>query len=61
MLDLPRGSTERFEHYGVVAGSSVNSAETAAFNGMRSKAIFDNLNIKMSANNNPSFCYQIIR
>ena len=57
MLDLPRGSTsgERFEHYGVVAGSSVNSAETAAFNGMRSKAIFDNLNIKMSANNNPSF------
>lgn len=47
MLDLPRGSTfgERFEHYGVVVGSSVNSAETAAFNGMRSKAIFDNLNI----------------
>lgn len=57
MLDLPKGPTfnERFEHYGVVVGSSVNSAETAAFNGMRSKAIFDNLNIKMSANNNPSF------
>ena len=57
MLDLPRGSTsgERFEHYGVVAGSSVNSAETAAFNGMRSKAIFDNLNIKMSATNHSLF------
>ncbi|ELQ3588617.1 hypothetical protein QS063_005018, partial [Escherichia coli] len=53
MLDLPRGSTfgERFEHYGVVAGSSVSSGETAPFNGIRSKAIFDNLNIKMSANN----------
>ena len=57
MLDLPRGPTlsERFEHYGVVVGSSVSAAETAAFNGMRSKAIFDNLNIKLSANHNPSF------
>ncbi len=37
------------EHYGVVTGSSVNAAEGTAFNGKRSSAIFDNLNIKMQS------------
>ncbi|MGO3384561.1 MAG: ESPR domain-containing protein, partial [Acinetobacter guillouiae] len=57
MLDLPRGSTfgERFEHYGLVVGSSVNAGEAASFNGIKSKAIFDNLNIKMSGNNHSLF------
>ena len=54
MLNLPSGNDGsfrggRFEHYGVVAGSSVNAAETAVFNGMYSRAEFDNLNIKMSS------------
>lgn len=54
MQGLPSGNDGtlgggRFEHYGVVAGSSVSAAETAAFNGMYSKAEFDNLDIKMSS------------
>ncbi len=54
MLNLPSGNDGslgggRFEHYGIVAGSSVNAGETAAFNGMYSKAEFDNLDIKMSS------------
>lgn len=54
MLNLPSGndgsfSGGRFEHYGVVTGSSVNAGETAAFNGLYSKAEFDNLDIKMSS------------
>ncbi|MFC0246746.1 autotransporter outer membrane beta-barrel domain-containing protein [Falsochrobactrum ovis] len=41
----------QFEHYGVVAGSSVSSGESAAFSGMQSTAAFDSLDIQMSANN----------
>ncbi len=47
MENLP--SRGAFEHYGVLAGSSNNAGETAAFNGLYSKALFDNLNIKMSS------------
>lgn len=47
MMNLP--SQGIFEHYGVVTGSSNNAAETAAFNGLQSKAIFENLNIKMQS------------
>ncbi|HWD13458.1 autotransporter outer membrane beta-barrel domain-containing protein [Pseudochrobactrum sp. sp1633] len=47
MLNLP--SRGVFEHYGVVAGSTNNAGETSAFNGMRSRALFDNLDIKMQS------------
>lgn len=47
MLNLP--SRGFFEHYGVVAGSTNNAGETSAFNGMRSSALFDNLDIKMQS------------
>ncbi|UXN02797.1 autotransporter outer membrane beta-barrel domain-containing protein [Bartonella sp. HY406] len=56
MLNLPSGSGggtwgvgDRYEHYGVLAGSTVNAGEPAAFNGMQSKAVFDNLNITMQS------------
>ena len=60
MLNLPSGNDGslgggRFEHYGVVAGSSVSAAETAAFNGLYSKAEFDNLDIKMSSASQAGF------
>lgn len=54
MRDLPNGADgslfgQRFEHYGVLAGSSNNAGETAAFNGLDSSAVFDNLNIDMQS------------
>ncbi len=59
MQNLPNGADgsrfgvgQFFEHYGVVAGSSVNAAEDATFNGKRSSAIFDNLSIKMQSTAN---------
>lgn len=60
MLNLPSGNDGslgggRFEHYGVVTGSSVSAAETAAFNGLYSKAEFDNLDIKMSSASQAGF------
>ncbi len=39
------------EHYGVVTGASVKGAEPDTYNGIRSSALFDNLDIKMSADN----------
>lgn len=47
MLNLP--SRGGFEHYGVLAGSSNNAGETAAFNGLYSRALFDNLDINMQS------------
>ncbi|MFE4166750.1 ESPR domain-containing protein, partial [Escherichia coli] len=57
MLSLPNGTSysERFEHYGVVAGSSVNAGEQENFNGMYSRALFDNLDINMASTNNTGF------
>ena len=52
MKDLPNGNS--FEHYGVLAGSSVNSGGLPEFNGVQAKAIIDNLNIEMSADNKSS-------
>lgn len=59
MLNLPNGADgSRFglgqfiEHYGVLAGSSNNAGETAAFNGLYSRALFDNLDINMQSKTN---------
>ncbi|MDR2239458.1 MAG: hypothetical protein LBE33_03360, partial [Zoogloeaceae bacterium] len=49
MLNLPRGGF--YEHYGVLAGSSTIAAETNVFNGIYSRAVFDNLNINMQSTN----------
>lgn len=52
MENLPRGPRVR-EHYGVLTGSTASSLDGAlTLNGTQSKAIFDNLNIRMSADNN---------
>ncbi|MFC4625442.1 hypothetical protein ACFO1V_09440 [Daeguia caeni] len=67
MLNLPNGNDgstfglgQRFEHYGIVVGSTVNAAETSAFNGYQSKAIFDNMNIKMQSTNNGWNVYPLL-
>jgi len=67
MLNLPNGNDgstfglgQRFEHYGIVVGSTVNAAETLAFNGYQSKAIFDNMNIKMQSTNNGWNVYPLL-
>lgn len=65
MLNLPNGYDGSFlgagyEHYGIVAGSSVSSGEGAATNGLLSTAAFDNLNIQMSAGNYGGFRSQLI-
>lgn len=54
MEDLPKGAGFRdwLIHYGIIVGSTVNSGETDVYNGLRSSAIFDNLNIKMSSKGN---------
>lgn len=65
MLNLPNGYDGSFlgagyEHYGVVAGSSVSSGEGVATNGLLSTAAFDNLNIQMSVGNYGGFRPQLI-
>lgn len=54
MHNLPNGNDGslrggRFEHYGVVTGSSVDADENNTFNGLQSSALFDNLSIDMSS------------
>ena len=70
MKNLPIGApfsftplvlADRFEHYGVVSGSTNNSGEPDTFNGMQSKAIFDNLSIDMqSGRNGTSASYPLL-